>query len=382
VTVLHGRGNLLLYSTYLGGRGNDGGRQIALSDNGEVYVAGWTGSHDFPVTAGAFDSTYNGGSEDVFVARLSADGHHLLHSTYVGGGLSDGAASIAVNAQGEAFVYGWSASAIFPTTPGAFDETYNAGEDAILFRMEADLSDLVYSTFLGGSGWDTGCYASLAIDATGNAYVTGETESADFPTTPHASDTTHNGGTDTFVTMLNPAGSALLKSTFLGGSLDDDGEGIAVDAAGDIYVTGRTKSIDFPTTPGAIDTTYEAGWDVFVTKIIADPACILDSDCDDVDPCTLDLCLEFECENPPAPNGTPCGDMLRICCEGICIRPCLTDADCNDENICTDDSCEGEPGFCSALCEHIYDPTNDPRCAPRTPIQIFDEGPFRTRSPY
>ena len=128
---------------------------------------------------------------------------------------------------------------------------------------------LVYSTFLGGSGEDDA--RGIALDAGGNAYVTGPTLSADFPTTPSAFDSTFNGATDVFVTKLNVAGSGLVYSTFLGGSGIDGGQAIAVDGSGDAYVTGFTTSADFPTTPGAFDTIFTGAADAFVTKLTNNP---------------------------------------------------------------------------------------------------------------
>ena len=148
---------------------------------------------------------------------------------------------------GSAYVTGYTLSTDFPTTPGAFDTSYNGNDDAFVAKLNPAGSGLAYATFLGGSGIDDGY--GIAVDGAGSAYVTGETESSDFPTTPGAFDTSFNGGTgDAFVAKLNPAGSGLAYATFLGGSSEDDGYGIAVDGAGSAYVTGYTGSSDFPTT--------------------------------------------------------------------------------------------------------------------------------------
>src|SRR5207245_880879 len=152
---------------------------------------------------------------------------------------------------------------------GAFDTAFNGGGDAFVTKLDTAGTALVYSTFLGGGDFDAGY--GIAVDAAGNAYVTGRTDSANFPTTMGAFDTTFHGGpADTFVTKLNGAGTALVYSTFLGGSSEDEGQGIAVDVAGNAYVTGSTASADFPATPGAFDTTFNGGgFDAFVTKLNA-----------------------------------------------------------------------------------------------------------------
>jgi hypothetical protein len=235
---------------------------------GNAYVTGFTFSADFPTTPGAFDTTFNPGTFDAFVTKLNPAGSALVYSTYLGGASTDQGFGIAVDAAGNAYVTGWTVSADFPTTPGAFDTTA-AGADAFVTKLNPAGSALVYSTYLGGASTDQGF--GIAVDGAGNAYVTGLTVSADFPTTPGAFDTTFNGGGDAFMTKLNPAGSALVYSTYLGGASNDQGSGIAVDGAGNAYVTGSTFSADFPTTPGAFDTTFNGSIDAFVTKFAIAP---------------------------------------------------------------------------------------------------------------
>jgi hypothetical protein len=162
-----------------------------------------------------------------------------------------------------AFVTGRTSSADYPTTPGAFDTTLVFNE-AFVTKLNASGSALAYSTFLGGENFDDGF--GIAVDGEGRAYVTGQTSSADYPTTPGAFDTTPNGDFDAFVTKLNASGSALRYSTFLGGSSIDDGLGIAV-RGDNAFVTGSTLSVDYPTTPGAFDTTPNGDFDAFVTKL-------------------------------------------------------------------------------------------------------------------
>jgi len=197
----------------------------------------------------------------------------LLMGTLLGGsGLDDGA-DIQVNSAGQAFVVGtadvFGSPQTFPTTPGAFDTTGNGGErDAFVAKVAADGTSLIYATLLGGNGRDHAL--GLALDAAGNAYVTGHTSSGNFPTTPGAHRTAWNNTADGFVTKLNPSGSALVYSTYIGGpDAANEGHRIAIDASGNAYVVGTTDSSNFPVTSGAYDTSYNAGIDAFVLKLSA-----------------------------------------------------------------------------------------------------------------
>src|SRR5215204_4399649 len=189
----------------------------------------------------------------------------LDYSTFLGEGHIDAGLGIAVR-DGNAYVTGFTSTVNYPTTPGAYDRTYNSSTDAFVTKLNASGSALVYSTFLGGTNHDEGL--GIAVDGTDRVYVTGVTRSVDYPTTSSALDTTKNGFSDAFVTKLNASGSALAYSTFLGGTSDDAGRGIAV-REGRAYVTGQTTSADYPTTPGAFDTTHNGNSDAFVTKLNA-----------------------------------------------------------------------------------------------------------------
>jgi hypothetical protein len=263
LTKLNVDGSGLVYSTFLGGSADDRGHAIAVDRAGRAYVTGITLSADFPTTEGAFDRKYNG-EDDVFVVKLSSSGSKLAYSTYVGGVDSERGDAIAIDRAGSAFLSG-AAGPGFPTTPGAFDRICNA--DAFVTKLNKVGSKLIYSTCLGGSpGGELG--NGLALDKDGHAYLTGDTTSADFPTTPGAFDRSLGGSGDAYVSKLNGDGSALVYSTFLGGIGSDGAEGIAVDRAGGAYVTGDTSSTDFPTTPGAFDTSYGGGFiDAFVTRL-------------------------------------------------------------------------------------------------------------------
>ena len=281
VTKLNAAGTALVYSTYLGGSGDDRGLGIAVDAGGNAYVTGDTGSGNFPTTAGAFQTmTSGGGFTDAVVAKLNAVGTALVYSTYLGGDSIDQGNGIAVDAAGNAYVVGLTVSLNFPTTPGAFDTTCSGCQiigssgsslilsaDSFVTKLNPTGTALVYSTFLGGSGDERS--SGIAVDAAGSAYVTGGTFSKDFPATPNAIQT-QVGGSDAFVTKLNPAGTALVYSTYLGGGSSDLGSGIAVDAAGNAYVSGNTLSTDFPTTPGAFKPTFAGGGDGFIAKISAD----------------------------------------------------------------------------------------------------------------
>jgi pimeloyl-ACP methyl ester carboxylesterase len=265
---------VLSYSTYLGGSSVDFGQGIAVDATGNAYVTGYTNSINFSTTPGALQTSRVGGW-DAFVTKVNAAGSALVYSTYLGGSGSETPYGITVDATGNAYVTGQTSSTNFPTTPGAFQPSCGGGYDAFVVKLNATGSALVYSTYLGGSGWDH-AYGGIAVDGTGNAYVTGQTSSTNFPTTPGAFQSSFGGGLyDAFVVKLNADGSALVYSTYLGGSDGDYGNGIAVDASGNTYVTGYTNSINFPTTPGAFQTTLGTWIDAFVVKLNADGSALV-----------------------------------------------------------------------------------------------------------
>jgi hypothetical protein len=205
----------------------------------------------------------------------------VAYSTYLGGSGSDGGSGVVVDASGDAFVTGTTDSLNFPTTAGAFQTTYGGsglyGGDAFVAKLNISGSALLYSTYLGGSEGDRSF--GIAVDASGNAYVSGSTFSSNFPTTPGAFQTTFGiGSYHAFISKLNAAGSLLLYSTYLGGSNYENAYSIEIDSLGDAFVTSSTSSFDFPTTPGAFQTTNKnnhGNGTVFVTKLNADGAALL-----------------------------------------------------------------------------------------------------------
>jgi hypothetical protein len=274
VAKLNSSGTALVYSTYLGGSSvGDLAGGVAVDSSDNTYVTGQTFSATFPTTTGVVQKTCgscSGGNSNAFVTVINPGGTAYVYSTFLGGAATDAGDGIAVDSAGNAYVTGAATSSPFPTTAGAFQTTYGGGTDAFVTKLNPTGTALVYSTYLGGSGFDTG--ASIAIDGGGNAYITGQTNSPSpsFPTAG-ATQATPGGMNDAFVSELNSTGSALVFSTYLGGSKDEDDGGnygaIAVDSAGaNIYVTGNTASTDFPNSTTAYQTTNKGGNDAFVVK--------------------------------------------------------------------------------------------------------------------
>ena len=253
----------LVYSTYLGGSGDDVGSSIGVDIHNNIYVTGTTSSANFP-TKNAFAS--NAGLSDIFVTRIDPAGGALVYSTYIGGSGLDRADGIAVDYNGSAYIAGRvdSSSTNFPTTPGAFATTYRGGDfDAVVFKLGAT-GNLIYSTFLGGEENDSA--VGVVIDLSRNAYVTGGTRSTGFPTTASAYQPTKSGDTDGFLTKLSASGSTLLYSTFIGGGGTDRISGVALADPGLAYIDGYTASNDFPT-QNAFQNSFGGGFDAFVAEI-------------------------------------------------------------------------------------------------------------------
>jgi hypothetical protein len=264
---LNAAGTGLVYSTLIGGSGLDEAAALALCRNGDVCLAGKSLSADFPTTAGAWDKSLSG--KDGFAARVNSTGKGLVFSTFLGGSGDEEGLGIVLDPAENAFITGTTTSGDFPTTLGAYDRSLGGSQDVFLSKLKVSGSGLAFSTYLGSSGVD-GTLGGLAVDVGGNAYLTGFTESNRFPVTSGAFDTAFSGSNEAFLTKLNPAGSALGYSTFLGGSNQDFGRTVGVDIIGNAFVTGTTKSANWPTTSDAFDKTHNGDQDIFLT--IVNPA--------------------------------------------------------------------------------------------------------------
>lgn len=248
----------LVYSTYLGSYSY--GYDIAVDDSGCAYITGYT--YGSIPTANPFQGSYYG-AYAAFVTKLNSAGDSLVYSTYLAGsGYYNDGDGIAVDSYGSAYVTGYTSSSDFPIL-NAYDTSYNGGADAFVTKFNPAGNTLAFSTYLGGSGSDKGW--DIAVDNSGNVWVAGETYSSNFPTL-NAYDSTYNGSQDGFVAKFDSSGNNLLGSTYLGGSGGETCGGLALDGAGNGYVTGQTSSSNFPTTTGAFDPTFNGGLDVFVVK--------------------------------------------------------------------------------------------------------------------
>ncbi len=275
---LNAAGNALVYSTYLGGNTNPGGASltgeygygVAVDSAGSAYVTGLAVSTNFP-TVNAYQSTGGGAYDDVFVTKFSPAGNTLVYSTYIGGSQFDEGYSIAVDSTGAAYVAGITASSNYPLL-NARQSLYGGNNDGFLTKLSPAGNALVYSTYIGGFGQDS--VYGLAVDANGSAYVAGVTASANFPV--QNSLQAYNGGVsstsaDAFVMQFTPAGNAVTYASYLGGSGNESGIGLAIDGSGNAYVVGQTTSTNFPTVAPiqAANASLNAAADVFITKVAA-----------------------------------------------------------------------------------------------------------------
>lgn len=264
VTKLRADGTTIVWSTYLGGSQSEDGRAIAVDASGNVYVTGNTRSPDFPVTPGAFRTTYGGGISDAFVAKISPDGRQLLYSTFLGGDWDDYPRAIAVDGSGNAYVAGSTNSLDFPVTAGVVKSVRNPtiydGADGFVSKLNPSGSALVWSTYLG-SGGGTDNIFGLALDGQDRPTLVGWTLSPGYPTTANAFDRTFDNRREGFVTRLNATASGYVYSTFIGAEGHDECLAVAVDATGAAYVTGRTESTAFPVTGDAVQASFGGGTD-------------------------------------------------------------------------------------------------------------------------
>jgi hypothetical protein len=272
VTKLNNTGSSIIYSTYIGGGGRDIAYAIAIDGSGNAYITGYTESTDYPSSPGAFQTTNGGiaGVSDVFVTKVNNNGTGLIYSTYIGGSRDDKAYAIAVDSSGNAYVTGQVTSENFDVTPGVFQNTgggtYNT--DAFVTKLNSAGTGLICSTYLGENGtYKTDVANAITIDNSGNVIITGYTNSSNFPITTGAFQSNLAGPDDIFVTKLNSTLSSLIYSTFIGGSGDEQANGIAIDGSGNVYITGETMSNNFPTTAGAFQTGIDGVRNLFVTKL-------------------------------------------------------------------------------------------------------------------
>lgn len=260
VTEVNPAGNGLVYSTFLGGSANDIGEDIVVDSAGDAFVAGGTTSSDFP-TLNAVQSTNHGGLFDAFAVEIKPNGAGLVYGTYLGGSAEDVAYGIGIDAAGNTYIAGYTSSTELPTLNAL--QPSNANTDAFVAKLAPGGGTLLYSTYLGGSGID---YASgLAVDSAGNVFVTGTTASTNFPTVTPVQ-TTSGGLVDAFISEINPQGTALLYSTYLGGLGNDFGNRIVVGANDAAYVVGETGSIDFPVV-NPLQGSQHGNDDAFIAKI-------------------------------------------------------------------------------------------------------------------
>ena len=344
ITKVNAAGSALVYSTFLGGSGFDGGGGIAVDNSGNAYVAGHAGSADFPTT-NPFQAIF-GGSSDAFVAKVNAAGSALVYSTFLGGSSGEFGRDIAVDGSGNAYVTGTTASTDFPTA-NPFQATFGGSfNDAFVAKVDPSqvgLASLVYSTYLGGNNQEFG--RGIAVDGSGNAYVTGRTFSANFPTL-----NPFQGLGAAYVTKLDTSGSALVFSSHLGGG-SQLGHAIAVDSSGNAYVTGSTSGM---VTVNPFQATFGGSLDAFVAKI--GPATCTDNDGDGFG----------SPGNASCPNGAAedCNDSVSTIFPGgseICDG---FDNDCSgviDDNIapvlttCGVGVCTGNAGLLSCLAGSLVD---------------------------
>ncbi len=254
VLKLNPAGSALDYASYLGGSAADSGQAIAIDSSGNAYVTGSTTSSNFPVlpvvnpfqpgnAACTVVNDVKSCFSNVFVSKFNATGSTLIYSTYLGGSEADAGEAVAVDAQGDCYVAGYANSTNFPMQ-SPIQSSSGGGTDGFVAELNPAVTGLVFSTYLGGSGNDQ--VYGMALDSVGSIYVTGQTQSPNFPTTTGAYQTAYGGNGDAFVTKLSPQGALEVYSTFLGGSDQDQGNGIAVDSSGDAFVVGYTQSSDFP----------------------------------------------------------------------------------------------------------------------------------------
>ena len=276
IAKLNPQGTALLWSTFIGGSDSENGWDIDLDRDGNVYVVGETRSKDFPTTPGAWDRELVE-NDDAFAVKLDPTGSSLLYSTYFGSrSWNERALEVAVDGSGNAYIAGWASSSDFPTTPGAYDTTFNGRQgtfDAFLLKLNSTASGPIYSTFLGG--YEDDFVRDLLVDGSGYAYVAGYTRADPFPTTEGAYQRSSSGGEDMFVAKFLPDGTDVVYSTLIGTPMSDSAEGLAFGPGGSLWIVGFSGGDTFPTTVDALDRSLAGMADAVLLRLSSMASSIL-----------------------------------------------------------------------------------------------------------
>ena len=255
----------LLASTYIGGNTDEGSDAIITDDAGNVFISGFTYSDDFPTAGVPYDDTHNG-SGDIFVAKFNNNLSMLTSATFIGGTNFEESHAMTLDSSQNVFIAGYTGSPEYPSTPGVYDETFNENHDAIITKLDNNLSNILASTFIGGTS-DDDCYG-LVIEGAENVFITGISFSTDYPTTGNATDDSHNGERDIFLSRFSFDLSELIESTYLGGGDNDWALDLTIDDAGSVFIGGGTYSGDFPMEGSPYDNSFNGGEDVIIAKIV------------------------------------------------------------------------------------------------------------------
>jgi hypothetical protein len=270
VVALNAGGTGLEYNTFLGHSQSETGWDIAVDHAGHAYVSGDTASPSFPTVPSCDAPPCHKGGIDAFVAKLDTSSTELTYAKLLGGSADDLGYGLAVDSTGHAYCTGVTHSSDFPYSDPTYDDQLWGTADAFVAKLSTDGTESAYATFLGGSGAEYG--RAMAVDSLGNAYVYGYTNSTNFPTPEGGFDGSYNDGDwDAYLAILNPEGTDLLYGTYLGGSNEDQGWGLAVSGIGNVYMTGHVFSDNFPTTVGAHDRIYNGARDAFVSHFLLLP---------------------------------------------------------------------------------------------------------------
>jgi hypothetical protein len=274
ITKLNPTGTDIIFTTFLGGNDLESADNIALDNDGNIYVSGSTNSKDFPTSVGAMQEKLMG-EREIFITKLNNSGINILFSTFLGGSETDTEGSLAIDKDGNSYISGYTGSKDFPVSIGVLQNKLKGEYDMFVSKINPTGTGLVFSTFFGGSEYEGVFENGMAIDRDGNVYICGDTDSKNFPVTPGTIQKDLNGRIDSFVAKINSEGTSILYSTYLGGSEHETAAAVTVDLLGNTYICGRTDSPDFPVTKDSIQKEYIGSNDAFVTKINPDGTSIL-----------------------------------------------------------------------------------------------------------